>query len=215
MCVFLNIHLGGIECVFVCVCMCERARMFWNASVRGLGYVCVYLCMCFCVHVYMCVYVDLCACERMFWNVPMWGHRMYVCASMHVFLCICACRYVSMCVRVFLFWNAPVWEHKICVCVCVCACTFMCICVHVYLHVLRRTCVGTEICLDRRERTGKQSCCRAAFLAHHSSSVPRPKSKWIYRDWVVTRNINDSVISFEAPPLSACLGTRLSLNDSL
>ena len=132
-CVFLNIHLGGIECVFMC--MCVYVRMFWNASVWELERVCVYLCMCFCVH-HACIHLSVCMwiyvlvgacfvtylCEDIVCVYPCIRFSVYVHMDMH--LCVCVC----------VFWNAPVWEHKICVCVCVHVhlCVSVCMCIYMF-----------------------------------------------------------------------------------
>ena len=119
----------GVDCLFVCVCMCRYVvdesvhRPRGNDLRQGytwkeVGCVCVYMCVC----VYVCVRVCVCvlcappACKPLTVStgtteVHVEGNAMCVC----VYVCMCVyvydCVYLCMCVCVHL-----------CMCVCVCIC---------------------------------------------------------------------------------------------
>jgi hypothetical protein len=96
---------GTVTCVFVCVWVCKRERMYvcgggcacvWERQREIMCFVCVCLCVCVCVCMSICVCV--CVCKR---------ERKRECVS----ACVC----IGMCLRplskinIFIHFNLKIW----------------------------------------------------------------------------------------------------------
>lgn len=56
---------------------------------------------------------------------------MYICASVCIFINVCACVCASLCVHIYAY----VFMNMACMCTCVCMHTCMCVCMHTHMCV--------------------------------------------------------------------------------
>ena len=100
--------------IYMCVCVCVRARV------------------CACVRV--CVRARVCVCARVRARVRVCA-RVCVRVCVCVRACVCACVYARACVRVCVCMRGCAWvcarvcvRARVCVCACVCLCVCACVC---------------------------------------------------------------------------------------